>query len=156
MKLKADLKIWNREVFGFMNLARDKMFKLQELDERDDESDIDEQGKEERRLLLVEHNRFLFKQEAISGWSMETLIHAFLHSIVKWRRARNDLNGVFVDDLWCDDKEVVKDKVRSFFKSQFDGVDEAPVRLDNVSLAQFLGRRIECWSKIYLKKKLNL
>ncbi len=51
---------------------------------------------------------------------------------------------------------MVKDKVRSFFKSRFDGVDEAPVRLDNVSLAQFLGRRIECWSKIYLKKKLNL
>jgi len=47
-KLKVDLKIWNREVFGFVNLARDKMLKkLQELDERDDESDLDEHGREE-------------------------------------------------------------------------------------------------------------
>jgi len=64
-KLKADLKIWNREVFGFVNLAGDKMIKkLEELYERDDESDLDEQGREERRLLLAEHSQFLFKQEA--------------------------------------------------------------------------------------------
>ena len=163
-KLKIDLKIGNREVFGFVNLARDKMLKkLQELDERDDESDLDEHGREERRLLVADHSQFLFKQESILRQKArhQWLEHgdlntSFFHSVVKWMRARNGLNGVSVDNLWCDDKEVVKDKVRSFFKSQFDGVDEAPVRLDNVSLAQFLGRRIECWSKIYLKKKLNL
>ena len=37
-----------------------------------------------------------------------------------------------MDNVCCDDKEVVKDKVRSFFKSRFDGVDKVPVRLDNV------------------------
>jgi len=40
-----------------------------------------------------------------------------------------------VDSLWCDDKEVVKDKVMSFFKSRFEGVDEVPVRLDNVQFS---------------------
>jgi len=99
-KLKVDLKIWNREVFGFVNLAGDKMFKkLQELDERDDESDLNEQGREERRLLLAEHSRFLFKQEAILKQKArhQWLEHGdlntgFFHSVVKWRRAMSGLN----------------------------------------------------------------
>ena len=44
-----------------------------------------------------------------------------------------------MDGLWCDDKEVVKDKVRNFFKSQFDGVDGVPVRLDNASFSSISG-----------------
>ena len=65
-KLKADLKIWNREVFGYVNLEGNKLVKkVQELDARDDESDLNEQGREERRVLLDEYSWFLFKQEAI-------------------------------------------------------------------------------------------
>jgi len=53
-KLKADLKIWNREVFGYVNLEGDKIVKkVQELNARDDESDLDEQGREERWVLLA-------------------------------------------------------------------------------------------------------
>ncbi|XP_068503636.1 uncharacterized protein [Phaseolus vulgaris] len=64
--LKADLKIWNREVFGYVNLEGNKLVKkVQELDARDDESDLNEQGREERRVLLDEYSWFLFKQEAI-------------------------------------------------------------------------------------------
>jgi len=59
--------------------------------------------------------------------------------VVKWRRARNGLNRVFVDGLWCDNKEVVKDKVRNFFESRFDGVDGVPVRLDNVDFSSVSG-----------------
>jgi len=73
------------------------------------------------------------RQKAQHQWLEHgDLYTSFFHSVVKWRRTRNGLNGVFVDGLWCDDKKVVKDKVRSFFKSRFDGVDGVPVRLDNV------------------------
>ena len=40
-----------------------------------------------------------------------------------------------MDGIWCDDKEVVKDKVRNIFKSWFDEVDGIPVRLDNASFS---------------------
>jgi len=51
----------------------------------------------------------------------EDLNTKFFHSIVKWRRARNRINGVLENGQWCDDKEVVKDKVKDFFESRFDG-----------------------------------
>jgi len=67
--------------------------KIQELDARDNESELDEQGREEMRLLLVEHNRFLSKQEAIlkqkacHQWLKQgDLNTSFFHSDVKWRR----------------------------------------------------------------------
>jgi len=46
---------------------------------------------------------------------------------------------VFVDDLWFDNKEVVKDKVRNFFKSRFDRVEGVSVRLDNAAFSSVSG-----------------
>ena len=39
--------------------------RIQKLDTRDDESELDEQGCEERRFLLAEQNIIFFNQEAI-------------------------------------------------------------------------------------------
>jgi len=65
-KLKLDLKIWNREVFGNVNQAgKILQKKIQELDARDDEDDLDESGREDRRILLAEQSRNFFKREAI-------------------------------------------------------------------------------------------
>ena len=50
---------------------------------------------------------------------------------MKWRRLRNGINGV-VNGQWCNDKEVVKTKVREFFEPRFVGESEPMVRLDNV------------------------
>jgi len=56
-KLKADLRIWNKEVFGYVKLEGEKMLKkVQELDARDDASDLDEQGREDRRVTLAEYS----------------------------------------------------------------------------------------------------
>jgi len=57
---------------------------------------------------------------------------------VKWRRARNELHGMFVDDRWCEDKEVIKDKVRVFFEERFARKERCQVRLDNVRFNSIL------------------
>jgi len=44
---------------------------------------------------------------------------------------RNGINGV-VNNRWCEDKEVVKTKVREFFEARFDGTSKPQVRLNNV------------------------
>jgi len=56
----------------------------------------------------------------------------FFHSSVKWRRVRNQLHGVSINGKWCDDKDVVKDKVCEFFEDRFARNDACQVRLDNV------------------------
>lgn len=40
---------------------------------------------------------------------------------------------------WCDDREVVKDKVKEFFKSTFVKYEGVPVRLDNIKFNSISG-----------------
>jgi len=41
------------------------------------------------------------------------------------------LHGLFVNGNWCEDKQVIKDKVQEFFKDRCARNDACQVRLDN-------------------------
>ncbi|XP_068472346.1 uncharacterized protein [Phaseolus vulgaris] len=139
-KLKADLKVWNKEVFGDVNLASEELQKrINVLDIKDDDRGLDESEREERRSLLANLNKVMFKQEAIMSqkarqkWLKQGDLNTkFFHLSVKWRRARNELHGMFVNGRWCEDKEVIKDKVRVYFEDRFARKEGCQVRLDNV------------------------
>jgi len=126
-KLKVVLKVWNKEVFGDVNLASEELKKrINVLDAQDDDRGLVESEREERRTLLADLNRSIFKQEAVmfqktrQKWLKHGDLNTkFFHSSVKWRRARNELHGMFVDGRWCEDKEVIKDKVKVFFEERF-------------------------------------
>ena len=45
---------------------------------------------------------------------------------------RNGINGVEVNGQWCEEKEVVKAKVKKFFEARFVGESKPVIRLDNV------------------------
>ena len=65
-KLKADLKVWNKEVFGDVNLVSEELQKrINELDARDDDRGLEVSEREERRSLLADLNKAMFRQEAI-------------------------------------------------------------------------------------------
>ena len=140
-KLKADLKVWNKEVFEDVNLTSEELQKrINVLDIQDEDRGFDESEREERRTLLVDLNKVMFKQKAIMSqkarqkkWLKQRDLNTkFFHSSMKWRRARNELHGMFVDGRWCEDKEVIKDKVRVFFEDRFARKEGCQVRLDNV------------------------
>lgn len=58
--------MWNKKVFGNINQVGEDIFRrIQELDERDDESDIVEEERKERRMLLVEQRRNEYIQEVL-------------------------------------------------------------------------------------------
>ena len=132
------------------------------LDVKDDELDLNEQEREERRSLLAELNKNLFKQEAVAkqkarqNWLKKgDLNMKFFHSLVKWRRAKNEIHGVLENGQCWKDKDKVKDKVRDFFGARFIGNEELLVKLDNVALTLFPGRIIRCWSVLFQKRKLR-
>ena len=139
-RLKANLKIWNKEVFGDVNLAnKEAQNKIEVLDERDDVCGLTGSEREERMVLLAELNKAKFKQEAVmfqkerQSWIKQGDLNTmFFHSFVKWRRVRNQLHGFHVNGKWCEDKEVIKEKVQTFFKDRFARNDACQVRLDNV------------------------
>jgi len=139
-KLKADLKVLNKEVFDDANLAcKEAQKRIEELDERDDDRGLAELEREERKALLAELNKVKYKQEAILFqkarhiWLKQGDTNSkFFHSYVKWRRARNQLHGVFVDGNWCEDKDMIKNRVCEFFEERFARNNACQVRLDNV------------------------
>jgi len=47
-------------------------------------------------------------------------------------KVRNSFNGMFINGYWCDDKDVVKEKVKDFFNNRFEGTIGPQVRLDNL------------------------
>jgi len=65
-KVKVDLKVWNKEVFGDVNQVGEGLLRrIRELDAKDDDFDLNEQEREERRSLVAELNNNLLKQEAV-------------------------------------------------------------------------------------------
>ena len=127
-------------MFGDVNIASEELQRrINELDARDDDNGLEESEREERRSLLANLNKTMFKQEAVAfqkarqKWLKQGDLNTkFFHSSVKWRRSRNELHGLFVEGRWCEDKGVIMDKVRDFFKDRFDRNDVRQVRLYNV------------------------
>ena len=109
------------------------------MDARDDEGVLDVVGRKERRFLLVEQNKNMFKQEVVyfqkvrHNWLQQGDLNTkYFHSAVEWRRVRNNFNGMYINGNWCDDKDVIKEKVKDFLKIRFKEVRGAQVRFDNV------------------------
>jgi len=102
--------------------------RVQDLDGKDDEAVLSVEDKEERRQLLADLGQVRDKQEAIllqksrlSWKSQGDLNTKFYHSSIKWRRMQNGINGLKVEDQWCEDPTKVKARVREFFEGRFSG-----------------------------------
>jgi len=138
-RLKSDLKVWNREVFdNVFQQGEDLQRRIQELDEKDDESELDETGREERKWLLAEQRRnshsqeVILRQKAHLRWLKQGDLNTkYFHSVIKWRRVRNGLYGLRNKGQWYEEQSVVKEKVRDFYEQRFSEDDSQRVRLDN-------------------------
>lgn len=121
-RLKVDLKVWNKEVFGDVNLYEAEVNKkLQELDEKDNNSELSEPGRIERKSLLANLSSNKFKQEAIafqkarSKWFKQGDMNTkYFHSVIKWRRSNNGINGLMESDVCYEEPEIIKGKGKSF------------------------------------------
>jgi len=140
-RLKADLKVLNKEVFGVANQSsKEIQQRLDELDLRDDEDGLDETEREERKSLFAKLSVAKSKQVAIlfqkarQSWIKQGDLNTkYFHSSVKWRRARNHLHGILVNNKWRDNRDEVKIKVCEFFEERFARIDGCQVRLDKVN-----------------------
>jgi len=75
----------------------------------------------------------MVRQKARSKW----LVHGdanskYYHSVIRWRRLRNEVKGVNVGDQWCEEPQVVRREARVMFEERFVAPHDFGVRLDNV------------------------
>jgi len=138
--LKADLKVWNREVFGHMETEKKRILKeIEDLDVLDDADRLEDHDRM-KRLDLIGQVRLvnkkiesLARQKARSKWFVHWDANSkYYHSVIRWRRLRNEVKGVQVGDQWCEEPQVVRREARALFEERFVARHDFGVRLDNV------------------------
>jgi len=134
-KLKKDLKLWNRDVFGYVNLQKQNIInKIRELDKLDNESTLEDDQRVERIKLFSELSAMSHVQEAI--WKQNSRAKLigkgdsnskYFRSIVSWRRKKNELKGVDILGQLCEKPDVVKVIVKDYFKQRL--TDSIPLQI---------------------------
>lgn len=138
--LKRDLKEWNRSVFGNLEDNRRKIMKeIEKLDIKDANCDLSE-GENMRRLELLSQQKLVEKkQESLSRQKTRSIRFKygdantkFYHSLTRWRRLRNEIKGVEVDNQWCEEPETVRREAKRVFEQRFMATSDLGVKLSSV------------------------
>ena len=56
----------------------------------------------------------------------------FYHSTLKWRRLRNEVKGVEIGGLWCEEPSTIRLEAKKLFENRFKSMKDFGVRLDAV------------------------
>ena len=138
--LKGDLKVWNRDVFGNLHTSKKRILQdLEALDCLDCSNDLGEYDRLKRVELvgrLKETERKLDSltcQKARAKWLKDgDLCTRFFHSSLRWRRLRNEVKGVEVGGIWCEEPGTVRQEAKNLFQNRFSATKDFGVRLDMV------------------------
>jgi len=118
--LKGDLKEWNRCVFGNLEESKRRIvMEIEKLDVRDVECDLLEDENLIRLELLSQRKvvekklESLNRQKARSTWlKHEDSNSKFYHSMIRWRKLRNEVKGVEIDNQWCEEPDSVRKEAK--------------------------------------------
>jgi len=138
--LKGDLKVWNRDVYG--NLHTKNRDILQEIESMDCQDMNDVQLGSVRVEIVELMSRLreidskidsLISQKARMNWlKYRDSCTKFYHSSIRWRRLRNELEGVEVGGQWCEEPCTVRIEAKKLFENRFKATNDLGVRLDAI------------------------
>ena len=121
------------------------------MDKKDDESSLNDEKKLERNDLFSElevvslRQEALWKQKSIAKWIAKGDSNSkYFHSLVNWRRNKNEIKGVECLGKWCDKPEVVKGLVKDYFKERLIDSTSSDIRLGKVDFQTISPREMKC------------
>jgi hypothetical protein len=125
--LKAKIKVWNKEVYGGVDLKISQLIEdIGELDVRGELEVLTEGEVSHRKHLfgvlwqLLRSKESLLSQRARVKWLREGDANsAYFHACLKARGSRNFINALRVDGRWVESPSEVRREVVSYFTSQF-------------------------------------
>jgi len=105
---------------------------------KDDESNLEEEDKVNQMNLLsdlklpLDKENALLNQKARLKWIEQGDNNSkYFHSRIKWRRVTNELRGVDMDGIWCEDHVKVREEVRQVFQKMFSAPKYFDVNIQN-------------------------
>lgn len=112
--VKEGLKRWSKEKFGKND---------QDIETLKNEATKWELLAETRDLGWIEKEKYkneTIKQKARSKWVLEGDENSkFFHSCMRSNNRKSRLNGLMVDGVWCEDPDMIKEKVFEFYSGIF-------------------------------------
>jgi len=138
--VKADLKVWNYEVFGHLNTNKERMIKeIEDLDCQDVNGSLDDKGRSKRMQLCgrlsVTNKKIdsLMSQKARANWvKYGDSCSRYFHSMLRWRRLKNEVKGVEVGGQWSEEPKVVRKEAKKVFEGRFVATKDFGVQLGEV------------------------
>ena len=138
--LKVDLKIWNKDVFGNLDSSKQSLLQdMENLDCQDNQECLEESQRKlrsdlVRKLWEVDAKiESLLRQKARANWlKFGDSCTSFFHSSLRWRRIRNEVKGVEVGGVRCEEPSTVRLEAKKLFESRFKAIKDFGLRLEAV------------------------
>jgi len=139
-RLKVKIKHWNMvDTSNTKSLKRQLVAHIEELDKCDDEETLNDDMRVKRvdvlrQLRSLEDKEVaMLKQKSRIEWLKSGDTNTkFFHSRLRWRRAKNDIVELCINNTWYDEVSSVKDQVKQYFESRFTTKSEIKLNLDGV------------------------
>lgn len=136
--LKDKLKVWNKEVYGILDINIDGL--VRDMNVMEEEADNEEWEREKCMRLSSEfwstlhHKESFLAQKAKVDWIQQGDGNTrFFHNMVKYRERRNQIEMIKVGDSWVSDVGEIKEEVRRHLGGQFKEIRFARPTLDGIN-----------------------
>jgi len=173
-RVRIEVKQWNKEaVCNTKSRKQQLLAEIEDLDQHDDDENLSEDMRVKRVEMLSqlrsleEKEIAILKQKARVEWLKSGDTNSkFYHSILRWRATKNDIVGLRINGVWCEDVSCVKGQVKGYFEGRFgenlmnranlDGVcfksistTDNDLLCDNISKVEVLEAVSQCGSLKY-------
>jgi len=133
---------------------------ISELDQCDDEGTLQDDKRVKRVEMLSqlrtlnEREVTMTKQKAGVEWLNNGDTNSrFFHSSLRWRRAKNDIVGLRINGVWCEEPCRVKCHIKSYFERRFEALPGLKLNLDGVSFKNITGLIMRCCVPLFLSQR---
>ena len=125
--LKEDIKLWNKHVFGNVNMKELQLLAdLSKFDEKEEMVGLSSADRDNRRAVVGELDKLAHLKE--TSWRQKSRVlwlkegdnnTQFFHKMANSNRRRNHMGKVEVDGIVHDDAAKIRDKVVSFYEDLY-------------------------------------
>lgn len=123
--VKEKLKVWNKEVYGVLDLNIENIVQEMNMMEDEGESEVLWEGNKWKGLnsdfwASLHHKESLLAQKAKVNWIQKGDGNTkFFNNAVKLRQRKNHIEMLQVGEGWITGMEEIKEEVRRYFRCQF-------------------------------------
>lgn len=159
--LKEQLKVWNKEVYGYLDLnienIRKEINRIEE--EKSDETDQDGEtwmGLNSDFWASLKPKESLLAQKARARWIQQGDGNTkFFHNSVKYRQRRKRIVKLKVGDRWIEGVSEIREEVRSHFNKQFEEENFVRPTLDGIEFKKISMEESDCITAVFTMEEVE-